>query len=251
MSFNYKQNVRFQWRRMSMVSVGHTSPGTHAAIKYQLRTSLFCPGAVIPHITALLRQGPPCLDYRAETNGPSHLLSCFWALSLRECVHTSHLGLPARQQHFLLERRADAQRQLVRGKGSHFGLLELRWRNPQWSVIDVHYFPFCLGEIQRHIVFYPVLEELILYSTWMDMETRAILKLVSFFLLALLQSFWRAFFPSVVQKDHRVKMRHSSVGQMMVTSLSSPSPVPLWRLFGCFPALNIEFVPFTLKMLTG
>lgn len=167
--------------RRSIVSICHTSLGSHAAIKYQLRMLSSRPGAVIPHITALLRQGPPCLDYRAETNGPSHLLYCFWALSLQECVLTSQLESPARQQHTLLERCAHAQLKLVQSKRSHFDLLELYWRNPQWAVIDVHYFPFCLGEVQRNIVFYPVWEELILYSTWMDMETRAILKRVSFF----------------------------------------------------------------------
>lgn len=58
--------------RHTLVSICHTCRGTPAAIKYQFRVLSLCPGAVIPHITALLSQRPPCLDCRAETHNPSH-----------------------------------------------------------------------------------------------------------------------------------------------------------------------------------
>lgn len=63
---------------------------SHAAIKYQVKVLLLCPGAVIPYITALHTQEPHCLDYRAETYNSIHPSSppLFWVLSRWECVHT-------------------------------------------------------------------------------------------------------------------------------------------------------------------
>lgn len=63
---------------------------THAAIKYRVKVLLLCPGAVIPHITALHTQGPHCLDYRAETYNPIHpTLLCFECCPYGSvCIHS-------------------------------------------------------------------------------------------------------------------------------------------------------------------
>lgn len=58
----------------------------HAAIKYRFKVLSLCPGAVIPHITALHTQGPHCSDYREETYNPIHLtLLCCVYLCIECC----------------------------------------------------------------------------------------------------------------------------------------------------------------------